>query len=101
MAAGDHAIFASLKAAIASSASGERVQNLLLVAFCRTLIKLSSAAFDHQSMSFKDESQEELRIGFDPYGVFLKDLQFVLHGASDNPPAAPPSSKVTPDACPA
>lgn len=77
--------FASLKAAIASSAPGERVQNLLLVAFCRTLIKLSSAAFDHQSMSFKDESQEELRIGFDPYGVFLEDLRFVLHGASDNP----------------
>ena len=78
--------FASLKAAIVSSAPGERVQNLLLVAFCRTLIKLSSAAFDHQSMSFKDESQEELRIGFDPYGVFLEDLRFVLHGASDNPP---------------
>ena len=77
---------ASLKAAIAASLPNERLRNLLLVAFCRTLIKLSSAAFDHQSMSFKDESQGELQIGLDAHAVFLKDMRFVLRGASDNPP---------------
>ena len=79
---------ASLKAAIAASAPGEQVRNLLLVAFCRTLIKLSSAAFDHQSMSFKDESQGELQLALDAHAVFLRDLQFVLYGAGENPGGA-------------
>ena len=76
---------ASLKAAITASAPDEHVRNLLLVAFCRTLIKLSSAAFDHQSMSFKDQSQGELQIGLDAHAVFSEDLQCVLSSASDNP----------------
>ena len=77
---------ASLKAAITASVPNERVRDLLLVAFCRTLIKLSRAAFDHQSMSFKNESQGELQIGLDAYAVFQEDIQFVLRSASDNPP---------------
>ena len=76
---------ASLKAGITALAPDERVRNLLLVAFCRTLIKLSSAAFDHQSMSFKDESQGELRIDVDAQAVFVQDLQHVLQSATDNP----------------
>ena len=76
---------ASLKATLIASASDEQVRNLLHVAFCRTLIKLSAAAFDHQSMSFKDGSQGELEIDLDADAVFLEDLQFVLRGASDNP----------------
>src|SRR5262249_3634797 len=32
------------------------VADLLKVAFCRTMISLSNAAFNHQSMSFKDPS---------------------------------------------
>lgn len=79
---------ASLKAAIAASASDERVRNLLLVAFCRTLIKLSSAAFDHQSMSFKDESQGELQLALDAHAVYPRDLQFVLFGAREDPSGA-------------
>ena len=79
---------ASLKAAIAASASDERVRNLLLVAFCRTLIKLSSAAFDHQSMSFKDASQGELQLALDAHAVYLRDLQFVLLGAREDPSGA-------------
>ena len=77
---------ASLRAAIAASSPDERVRNLLLVAFCRTLIKLSSAAFDHQSMSFKDESQGELGIDLDAHAVFLQDLRHVLQSAGGNPP---------------
>ena len=62
---------------------GER--DLLLVAFCRTLIKLSNAAFNHQSMSFK--SDEELHIPFDidMPRLFSEDVRFVLEGAAENP----------------
>ena len=77
---------ASLKAAIAASTVAGHTRNLLLVAFCRTLIKLSSAAFNHQSMSFKNAgSQQELNIGLDPYDVYWNSLQFVLRSAADNP----------------
>ena len=79
---------ASLKAAITASAQDNQVRDLLQVAFCRTLIKLSGAAFDHQSMSFKDDSQTELQIDLDAHAIFLRDLRFVLDGASDNPPGS-------------
>lgn len=35
-------------------------KNLLLVAFCRLIIETSNAAFNHQSMSFKDASVQQL-----------------------------------------
>ena len=77
---------AYLKAAIAASTADTQAHDLLLVAFCRTLIKLSSAAFNHQSMSFKDDdAQGQLQIDLDAGAVFLDDLQFVLRGARDNP----------------
>lgn len=60
-------------------------KNLLLVAFCRTLIKLSNAAFDHQSMSFKDDEQLNISLNIDMGQMFSEDLQFVLDGAADNP----------------
>ena len=48
----------ALKAGIeAESGEDSAERNLLLVAFCRTLIELSNAAFNHQSMSFKDDRQ--------------------------------------------
>ena len=61
------------------------VSNLLHVAFCRTLIQLSNAAFNHQSMSFKSSPQYDfdLQLGFD--SVYLNDFQFVLEGAKENP----------------
>ena len=60
-------------------------RNLLLVAFCRTLIELSNAAFNHQSMSFKDDGQLDIRLDIDMGQVFSDDLRFVLDGAMDNP----------------
>jgi hypothetical protein len=59
-------------------------RSLLLVAFCRTLIKLSNAAFNHQSMSFKADYRPEpgdceLRESF------AAELRFVLRGAAENP----------------
>ncbi len=58
---------------------------LLLIAFCRTLIELSNAAFNHQSMSFKDDSQFDIGFEVDMAYVFSEDVRFVLSGASENP----------------
>lgn len=64
---------------------GSPEQTLLLVAFCRTLISLSNAAFNHQSMGFKDEGQFHLDLDLDMYGSYAKDVDFVLAGAANNP----------------
>lgn len=61
------------------------VHNLLLVAFCRTLIDQSNAAFNHQSMSFKGDEQPALLFPIDRAVVFESDVRFVLNGASENP----------------
>lgn len=75
-----------LKAAIPQVAAGEGpVSDLLHVAFCRTLIRLSKAAFNHQSMSFKDDSQLEFDLDLQAESVFLDDLRSVLGGACENP----------------
>ena len=75
-----------LKGAIEEVSGGDGpVADLLNIAFCRTLIKLSAAAFNHQSMSFTNGVQ--CAFGSDPKAgvVFLEDLEFVLAGAADNP----------------
>jgi len=58
---------------------------LLKVAFCRTLIACSNAAFNHQSMSFKDVPQGQLDIAVDYAALFSGDVAFVLQGACENP----------------
>jgi hypothetical protein len=60
-------------------------QTLLLIAFCRTLIKLSNAAFNHQSMSFHEEQQSKLDLSHDMPALFCEDIEFVLTGAQQNP----------------
>jgi len=80
----------TLKAGIDKTAADyTQCKDLLLVAFCRILIKLSNAAFNHQSMSFKerDRSQGLLfsqKPGF--LGLFRTEMNFVLESAADNPP---------------
>jgi hypothetical protein len=63
--------------------SAERT--LLLVAFCRSLIGLSNAAFNHQSMSFKDDGQLDIDLDIDLSGAYVQDVAFVLQGAGENP----------------
>lgn len=76
----------SLRAAIDSvSERRSPEQDLLLVAFCRTLISLSNAAFNHQSMSFKDAAQLPFTFDHDMAGMFAEDVRFVLAGAGENP----------------
>jgi len=83
------------KAALDETACEEDATRLLLlVVFCRLLIKLSNAAFNHQSMSFKDKvdtshSQKGQGLLFDiePDLAYcaLAEGQQVLDSASDNP----------------
>ncbi len=75
-----------LKASIEAESGEESAErDLLLVAFCRTLIALSNAAFNHQSMSFKDDRQLDIPLDIDMSNVFREDTRFVLRGARENP----------------
>lgn len=67
-----------------------RVRDLLDVAFSRSMIALSNAAFNHQSMSFKDTAspnqrspREKQRLGF--VERFLSDVETVVDSCTDNP----------------
>jgi DNA modification methylase len=48
-----------LRAALDNCPTQSAASDLLLIAFCRTLIAVSNAAFNHQSMSFKTDSGTE------------------------------------------
>lgn len=75
-----------LKAAIlTTTADCSAERTLLMVAFCRSVIQLSNAAFNHQSMSFKNDTQLCLGFDTDMTDMFAEDVQFVLQGAADNP----------------
>lgn len=63
-------------------------RTLLLVAFCRTLIGMSNAAFNHQSMSFRDEGQLEIGFDIDLPSVYRQEVQVVIEGAHENPSGA-------------
>lgn len=57
-------------------------KDLLLIAFCRTLIGLSNAAFNHQSMSFKQPREQALT---ECAESFERDVNIILQGAIINP----------------
>ncbi len=60
-------------------------RTLLQIAFCRTLIELSNASFNHQSLSFKDDGQLDIGFDIDMSSIFSEDVRYVLGGASENP----------------
>jgi hypothetical protein len=65
-----------------------QTRTLLLVCFCRVVIKLSNAAFNHQSMSFKDKNTKQLELlqhTPDFGSIFLKEMELVLPAARQNP----------------
>lgn len=77
-----------LKGAIQREGGRSRAaSNLLSVAFCRTMIALSNAAFNHQSMSFKEGGPvpEDARQVW--LAQFETDVATVLASAADNPRA--------------
>mgnify|MGYP003477076137 FL=1 len=67
------------------------VRDLLKVAFCRTMIALSNAAFNHQSMSFKaPEATNQIRLPMEVaenafVSQFLSDGRVVADAMLDNP----------------
>jgi len=71
-----------LKAAVDAHEAGDAT--LLRVAFCRTLMKLSNAAFNHQSMSFKAplDASDDIPLMVEQ---FLADVAHVAAAAADNP----------------
>ena len=73
------------------SDAGTDERDLLLVAFCRVAIALSNAAFNHQSMSFKQThaAPQLFALERDHAEVFRKELSLVLDGAADNPRIEP------------
>jgi len=84
-----------LKAALDDATrDGSATRNLLLVVFCRLVINLSNAAFNHQSLSFKDKvkvdaSKKQQPLLFDmgsdlAYTAWVEG-QEVLNSAADNP----------------
>lgn len=58
---------------------------LLLIAFCRTLISLSNAAFNHQSMSFKGAEHVPQLSQPRMLDIYKEELDFVIVGAEHNP----------------
>ena len=75
-----------LRAAIDHVTQTDRVaRDLLLIAFCRTLIEQSNAAFNHQSMSFRHDEQPALLFAIDRASLFEANVRFVLSGAAENP----------------
>lgn len=86
------------KSILNASNEGSDERDLLLVAFCRVVIALSNAAFNHQSISFKatDNEPHLFSLERDNADIFRKELDLVLDGAADNPGIVP--SIVTGDA---
>jgi hypothetical protein len=71
-------------------------RSLLLLAFCRVLIALSNAAFNHQSMSFRGEVTNREFTTDDLIGRFFSDLEHILEALDSNPLA--PASIIQLDA---
>lgn len=81
---------AKLRAEIDRVADGP-IRDLLKVAFCRTMISLSNAAFNHQSMSFKDPGASgQQTLAFEEgnsrfVDQFNSDIDTVASAMADNP----------------
>ena len=76
------AFLCALKGAIENAGVSQVTRDLLNLAFCRTLIKASNAAFNHQSMSFKSR-EGELPLAVDHAETFRADVSSVLEGCAD------------------
>lgn len=71
-----------LKGGIEQSTISCKAKDILLVAFCRTLINISNAAFNHQSMSFKEDNKGENEL-LNYEDVFASEVEYVLEGCHE------------------
>ncbi len=76
-------IFLRRLKAVIDTCAVEAAATLLRLAFCRTMMKLSNAAFNHQSMSFRNA--REPRDALACATQFLDDVAHIAAGAADNP----------------
>lgn len=80
------AFLSGLKGRIEAAAGRRvRVRNLLHVAFCQTLIRLSNAAFNHQSMSFASEGIGNAHSLSECAACFRENARSVLKSLDPNP----------------
>ena len=79
---------ASLKRALTELSDGKVGDDLLYIAFCRVMIQMSNAAFNHQSMSFQESHTEQTglfasaRKTDEVFDMFADEVQSVLDSAS-------------------
>ena len=71
-----------LKGAIEEIDAPSNTKDLLLTSFCRTIIVLSNAAFNHQSMSFR-ECDAEADLTIDRKQIFRENVAHVLDGCAE------------------
>ncbi|KPN19443.1 DNA methyltransferase [Arthrobacter sp. Edens01] len=68
----------------------DRSRNLLLIGFCRALIDASNAAFNHQSMSFKENSKDitsfEIKVFEATLDIYAQEAGEILKSASQDLP---------------
>lgn len=69
----------------ALAGKSRRVHDVLLVAFCQTVIKLSNAAFNHQSMSFAGEKAKLVHAPESCFDYFRKNVETVIESVMPNP----------------
>ena len=74
-------LFCQLRNSIEINSQNSKIKNILKIAFCRTLIKLSNTSFNHQSMSFKS-NQSELNLNADFSSIFYDQVRDVVSGCS-------------------
>ena len=79
---------ASLKRTLTELSDGKAGDDLLYIAFCRVMIQMSNAAFNHQSMSFQESQTGQIGL-FAPmrntdevFEMFAGEVQSVLDSAS-------------------
>jgi hypothetical protein len=73
------AVLCEIKGRIEALKTNEtRVRDLLLIAFCQTVIKLSNAAFNHQSMSFAGKKAELAHAPGRCFECFQKNAKAVV-----------------------
>ncbi len=75
-----------LKSAI-HSVRDEAVKTLLTVAFCRTIIESSNAAFNHVSTSFKEAAMSLFAMEESASEMFVSDCRMIAESARANPKA--------------
>ncbi len=76
-------ILAEIHHRISTVETIDSVRNLLLIAFCRLLIEWSNAAFNHQSMSFKQSNQTLFDETEMMNSAFVENVSRVIRAASE------------------